>query len=112
MRKVCGIFASVFSVVFLSSCVADTKYKPKMSSNASVLQWEEMNGGAALPLAAAIKFCGKEATDESAKIAAVLSVDKTYTTVSPSQVLGTESLDKVKASEMSKCMAGLGYGKK
>ena len=112
MRKVCGIFASVFSVVLLSSCVADTKYEPKMSSDASVLQWEEMNGGAALPLAAAIKFCGKEATNESAKIAAVLSLDKTYTAASPARVLEAESLDKVRASEMSKCMSGLGYRKK
>ena len=71
-----------------------------------------MNGGAALPLVPAMNFCGKEATDESAKIAAVLSLDKMYTAGSPSQVLETGTLDKVKASEMSKCMSGLGYRKK
>ena len=109
MRKVYQIFVLVFSVGTVSSCVADSKYQPKMSSDARNLQWEEKNGSAALPLAAAIDFCGKEATDESAKIAAVLSVDKTYTAGSPMQVVETTSMDTVKAREMAKCMLGLGY---
>jgi hypothetical protein len=111
VRKVYQIFVLVFSVGTVSSCVADSKYQPKMSSDARNLQWEEKNGSAALPLAAAIDFCGKEATDESAKIAAVLSLDKTYAAASSLQVLETNSLDTVKANEMSKCMTGLGYGR-
>ena len=109
MRKVYQIFVLVLSVAAVSSCVADSKFQPKMSSDARNLQWEEKNGSAALPLAAAIDFCGKEATDESAKIAAVLSIDKTYTAGSPMQVVETTSMDTVKASEMAKCMFGLGY---
>ena len=109
MRKVYQIFVLVFSVGTVSSCVADSKYQPKMSSDARNFQWEEKIGSAALPLAAAIDFCSKEATDESAIIAAVLSVDKTYTAGSLTQVVETTSMDTVKASEMAKCMFGLGY---
>ena len=109
MRKVYQIFVLVFSVGTVSSCVADSKYQPKMNSDARNLQWEDNNGPAALPRAAAIDFCSKEATDESAKIAAVLSVDKTYTAGAPTQVVEITSMDTVKASEMTKCMLGLGY---
>ena len=109
MRKVFGKFVLVFSVVLLSSCVADTKYEPKISSDASNLQWVKSIGDAALPLATAMEFCDKEATEETAKTAAVLSLDKTYTVGTSAQVLETESLDTVKASEMAKCMFGLGY---
>jgi hypothetical protein len=112
VRKVCGISVSVFTVVLLSSCVADSKYEPKMNSDISNLQWEGKNGDAALPLAAAMDFCGKEATDESAKIAAVLSLDKKYTAGTAVQLLDLDSLDTVKVSEMSKCMLGLGYERK
>ena len=109
MRKVFGKFVLVFSVVLLCSCVADTKYEPKISSDASNLQWVKSIGDAALPLATAMEFCDKEATEETAKTAAVLSLDKTYTVGTSAQVLEKESLDAVKASEMAKCMFGLGY---
>ena len=112
VRKVYRIFVLVFSVVLLSSCVADTKYKPKISSDASNYQWVKNSGDAALPLAAAMGFCDKEANEESAKTAAVLSLGKTYTAGSSEQVLETESLETLKASEMSKCMSGLGFIKK
>ena len=39
----------------------------------------------------------------------VLSTDRTYTAGSPVQVVETTSMDTVKASEMAKCMFGLGY---
>jgi hypothetical protein len=109
MKKVCRIFASIVTVLLLPSCVADTKYQPKMTSDISKVQWEEKNGNAALPLAAAMDFCIKEASGESAKIAAVVFLDKKYTTGSTGRVLDSDSLDKLKASEMSKCMLGLGY---
>ena len=109
MKKVCRIFASIVTVLLLPSCVADTKYQPKMKSDISKLQWEEKNGNAALPLAAAMDFCIKEASGESAKIAAVEKKKKKYTTGSTGRVLDSDSLDKLKASEMSKCMLGLGY---
>jgi hypothetical protein len=109
MKKVCKIFVSIVTVLLLPSCVADTKYQPKMKSDISKLQWEEKNGNAALPLAAAMDFCIKEASGESAKIAAVVFLDKKYTTGSTGRVLDSDSLDKLKASEMSKCMLGLGY---
>lgn len=112
MRKVYGKFVLVFSVVLLSSCVADTKYEPKISSDASNLQWVESIGDAALPLATAMEFCDKEATEETAKTAAILSLDKTYAVGAPAQVLETESLDTFKASEVSRCMSGLGFIKK
>ena len=112
MRKCYGIFVLVFSVVLLSSCVADTKYEPKISSDASNLQWVKSIGDAALPLATAMEFCDKEATEETAKTAAVLSLDKTYTVGASAQVLETESLDTFKASEVSRCMSGLGFIKK
>ena len=112
MRKVYGIFVLVFSVVLLSSCVADTKYKPKISSDLSNYQWIKNIGDATLPLAAAMEFCDKEATEETAKTAAVLSLDKTYTVGASAQVLETESLDTFKASEVSRCMSGLGFMKK
>jgi hypothetical protein len=83
-----------------------------MKSDINNLQWEEKNGNAALPLPAAIDFCGKEATDESAKIAAVLFLDKKHTAGSTVQVLDSGTLDTVKAREMSKCMLGLGYRRK
>ena len=83
-----------------------------MNANIGNLQWVANNEDAALPLAAAVDFCGKEATDESAKIAAVLFLDKKQTTGAAVQLLGSDSLDTVKASEMSKCMLGLGYKRK
>ena len=109
MRKVCRIFVSIIAVFLLPSCVANPKYGLETKADISRLQWEEKNGSAALPLAAAIDFCGKEATDESAKIAAVLFLDKKHTTGSTVQASNSEALDAVKASEMSKCMSGLGY---
>ena len=112
MRKVYGKFVLVFSVVLLSSCVADTKYEPKISSDASNLQWVKSIVDAALPLATAMEFCDKEATEETAKTAAVVSLDKTYTVGASAQVLETEALDTFKASEVSRCMSGLGFIKK
>ena len=112
MRKVFRKFVLVFSVVLLSSCVADTKYEPKISSDASNLQWVKSIGDAALPLATAMEFCDKEATEETAKTAAVLSLDKTYTVGASAQVFQTESLDTFKASAVSRCMSGLGFIKK
>ena len=109
MRKVCRIFVSIVTVLLLPSCVSDSKYEPKMVTDISKSQWEEKNGDAALPLASAMDFCIKEASDESAKIAAVLFIDKKYTAGSSARVLDSDSLDAVKASEMSKCMIGLGY---
>ena len=76
MRKVCRIFALIAAVFLLPSCVANPKYGLKTKADISRLQWEEKSGDAALPLAAAKNFCSKEATDESAKIAAVLLLDK------------------------------------
>ena len=102
MRKVYQIFVLVFSVGTVSSCVADSKFQPKMSSDARNLQWEEKNGSAALPLAAAIDFCGKEATDESAKIAAVLFLDKKHkagSSVQASDLEGWEEWRKRLGSE-------------
>ena len=112
MRKVFGKFGLVFSVVLLSSCVADTKYEPKISTDASNLQWVKSIGDSALPVATAMEFCDKEATEETAKTAAVLSLDKTYTVGASAEVLETESLDTFKASEVSRCMSGLGFIKK
>ena len=109
MRKVCRIFVSIVAVFLLPSCVANPKYGLKTKADISRLQWEEKNGDAALPLAAAKDFCSKEATDESAKIAAVLSLDKKYMAGSAVQASDSDALDTVKASEMSKCMSGLGY---
>jgi hypothetical protein len=111
VKKFCRILASMVTVLLLSSCVANSKYESEMQFDISKSRWVENNGDAALPLAAAMNFCGKEATDESAKIAAVLSLDKTYAAASSLQVLETNSLDTVKANEMSKCMTGLGYGR-
>ena len=87
------------------------KHGLKTIADISKLQWEEKNGDAALPLAAAKDFCSKEATDESAKIAAVLLLDKKRMVGSTVQALDSDALDTVKASEMSKCMSGLGYRK-
>ena len=112
MRKVYGKFVLVFSVVLLSSCVADTKYEPKISSDASNLQWVKSIGDEVLPLATAMEYCDKEATEETAKTAAVLSLDETYTAGASALVLETESLDTFKASEVSRCMSGLGFIKK
>ena len=112
VREVYRIFVLMFSAVLLSSCAADTKYKPKISSDASNYQWVKNIGDAALPLAAAMEFCDKEANEVSAKAAAVLSLGKTYTAGSSEQVLETGSLEAFKASEMSKCMSGLGFVKK
>ena len=109
MRKVCRIFVSIVAVFLLPSCVANPKYGLKTKTDISRLQWEAKNGDPALPLAAAKDFCGKEATDESAKIAAVLFLDKKHTAGSTVQASNSEALDAVKASEMSKCMLGLGY---
>ena len=112
VREVYRIFVLMFSAVLLSSCAADTKYKPKISSDASNYQWVLNIGDAALPLAAAMEFCDKEANEESAKTAAVLSLSKTYTAGSSEQVLETGSLEAFKASEISRCMSGLGFIKK
>ena len=76
VRKVYRIFVSIVTVLLLPSCVSDSKYEPKMMTDISKSQWEEKNGDAALPLASAMDFCIKEASDESAKIAAVLFLDK------------------------------------
>ena len=109
MRKICRILVSIVAVFLLPSCVATPKYGLKTKVDINRLQWEEKNGDAALPLAAAKDFCSKEATDESAKVAAVLFLDKKHTAGSSVQALDSEALDTVKASEMSKCMLGLGY---
>ena len=109
MRKVCRIFVSIVAVSLLPSCIANPKHGLKTKVDISRLQWEEKNGDAALPLAAAKDFCSKEATDESAKIAAVLFLDKKHTAGSNVQASESDVLDTVKASEMSKCMSGLGY---
>jgi hypothetical protein len=109
VRKVCRIFVSIVAAFLLPSCVANPKYGLKTKVDISRLQWEEKNGDAALPLAAAKDFCSKEATDESAKIAAVLFLDKKHMAGSAVQASDSEALDTVKASEMSKCMLGLGY---
>ena len=97
------------AVFLLPSCVANPKYGLKTKVDINRFQWEEKNGAAALPLAAAKDFCSKEATDESAKIAAVLFLDKKHMVGSAVQASDSETLDTVKASEMSKCMLGLGY---
>ena len=109
MKKVCRIFVSIVAVFLLPSCVANPKYGLKTKADISGLQWEEKNGDAALPLAAATDFCSKEATDESAKIAAVLLLDKKRNAGATVQASDSDALDTLKASEMSKCMAGLGY---
>ena len=109
MKKFCRIFASIVTVLLLPSCVDDSKYQPKVKSDISKPKWKEENGDAALPLAAAMDFCIKEASGESAKIAAVVFLDKKYAAGSIARVLDSDSLDAVKASEMSKCMSGLGY---
>ena len=109
MKNFCRIFASIVTVLLLPSCVADSKYQPKVKSDISKPQWKEENGDAALPLAAAMDFCIKEASGESAKIAAVVFLDKKYAAGSIARVLDSASLDAVKTSEMSKCMLGLGY---
>ena len=109
MKKVCRIFVSTVAVFLLPSCVANPKYGLKTKTDISGLQWEVKDGDAALPLAAATDFCSKEATDESAKIAAVLSLDKKYIAGSDVQASDSDALDIIKASEMSKCMSGLGY---
>jgi hypothetical protein len=109
VKKVCRIFVAMIAVFLLPSCVANPKYGPETKADISRLQWEEKNGDAALPLAAAKDFCSKEATDESAKIAAVLFLDKKRMAGSAVQASDSEALDTVKASEMSKCMSGLGY---
>ena len=109
MRKVCRIFVLLVAVFLLPSCVVNSKHGLKTKADISKLQWEEKNGNAALPLAAAVDFCIKEASGESAKIAAVVFLDKKYAAGSIARVLDSDSLDAVKASEMSKCMLGLGY---
>ena len=109
MRKVFRIFSSIVAVFLLPSCVANPKNGLKTTVDISRLQWEDKNGDAALPLAAARDFCSKEATDESAKIAAVLFLDKKNLAGSAVQAPDSGALDTVKASEMSKCMLGLGY---
>ena len=109
MRKVFRIFVSIVAISLLPSCVANPKYGLKTKVDISRLQWEQKNGDAALPLAAAKDFCSKEATNESAKIAAVLFLDKKHVAGSVVQAPDSEVLETVKASEMSKCMSGLGY---
>ena len=109
MRKVFRIFVLLGAVFLLPSCVVNPKHGLKTIADIGKLQWEEKNGDAALPLAAAKDFCSKEATDESAKIAAVLLLDKKRMVGSTVQALDSDALDTVKASEMSKCMSGLGY---
>ena len=103
MKKFCRIFASIVTVLLLPSCVADSKYQPKVKSDISKPQWKEENGDAALPLAAAMDFCIKEASGESAKIAAVVFLDKKYAAGSIARVLDSDSLDAVKAQ--AKCQS-------
>ena len=93
----------------MPSCVVNPKHGLKTIADIGKLQWEEKNGDAALPLAAAKGFCSKEATDESAKIAAILFLDQKHMAGSTVQASELDGLDTVKASEMSKCMLGLGY---
>ncbi|MDA8717420.1 hypothetical protein N9M78_05650 [Alphaproteobacteria bacterium] len=109
MRKICRIFVLIVAVFLLPSCVANPKYGLKTKADMSRFQWEEKNGDAALPLAAAKDFCSKEATDESAKVAVVLFLDKKYMASSSVQASDPATLETVKASEMLKCMSGLGY---
>ena len=109
MRKVCRIFVSIVAVFLLPSCVGNPKYGLKTKTDIGQFHWEEKNGDAALPLSAAEHFCRKEATDESAKIAAVLLLDKKRNAGATVQASDSDALDTLKASEMSKCMAGLGY---
>ena len=109
VRKVCRIFVSLVAVLLLPSCVANPKYGLKTKADISKFQWEEKDGDAALPLAAAKDFCSKEATNESAKIAAVLLLDKKRMAGSAVQASHSDVLETVKASEMTKCMSGLGY---
>ena len=109
MRKVCRIFVSLVAVLLLPSCVANPKHGPKTKVDISRIQWTEKNGDAALPLAAAKDFCSKEATAEAAKIAAVLFLDKKHMAELAVQASASDALDTVEASEMSKCMSGLGY---
>ena len=109
VRKVCRIVVLIAAVFLLPSCVANPKYGLKTKADISRLEWEEKDGDAALPLAAAKDFCSKEATDESAKIAAVLFLDKKHEVESAMQTSESDAIDTVKASEMSKCMSGLGY---
>ena len=109
MRKVCRIFVSIVAVFLLPSCVANQKHGLETKADISRLQWEEKSGDAALPLAAAKDFCSKEATDESAKRAAVMFLDKKNMAESAERASDSDALDTVKASEMSKCMSGLGY---
>ena len=97
------------AVFLLPSCVANPKYGLKTKVDIGRLQWVEKHGDAALPLAAAKDFCSKEATDESAKIAAVLFLDKKHMAEAAVQASNSKALDAVKASEMSRCMSGLGY---
>lgn len=109
VRKVCKILVLIVAVVLLPSCVSNQTHGLKTKTDITGLQWEKKNGDAALPLAAARDFCSREATDESAKIAAVSLLDKKLIAGSAVQSLDSVALDTVKASEMSKCMSGLGY---
>ena len=109
MRKVCRIVVLIAAVFLLPSCVANPKYGLKTKADISRLEWEEKDGDAALPLAAAKDFCSKEATDESAKLAAVLFLDRKHKAGAVVQASDTDTLDTAKAREMSNCMSGLGY---
>ena len=111
MKKVCRIFVSIVAVFLLPSCVTNQTYGPKTKTEITGLQWQEKNGDAALPLPAARDFCSRQATDESAKIAAVSVLDKKLIAGSGMKPLDLDALDAVKASEMSKCMSGLGFRK-
>ena len=109
MRKVCRIFVLLVAVFLLPSCVGNPKHGLKTKVDISKFEWEEKNGDAALPLAAATDFCSKEATDESAKIAAILFLNRKHKAGSTVRASDSDALDTLKDSEMSKCMSGLGY---
>lgn len=112
MKKVYGVFFSIITILILPSCVADPKLGLKTKADINGPQWEEKDGGAGLPFAAAVDFCSKEATDEAAKKAAVLLLEKKYMAGSTAQVSEVASSNEVKTIEMYKCMSGIGYRRK
>ena len=112
MKKVYRVFFSIIIVLFLPSCIANPKYGTRTKVDISKLQWEEKNGRAGLPFAAAMNFCVREATDEAAKKAAVLFLEKKYKVGSALRVSEVASSNALKTSEMYKCMSGMGYRRK
>ena len=106
------VFFAIIIVLLLPSCVANPKYGSKIKAGISELQWEEKNGRAGLPFAAAMDFCVKEATDEAAKKAAVLFLEKKHGAGSALRVSEADTSMAVKTSELHKCMSGMGYRRK